>query len=196
MHRTLPLLVFAALLSVTASAQRRIGSIYDPNSGGPLALADKTAAQVGDLITVIINETQDVRNEERAAQSKGSSLNYSIANLDLKPDLFRTLPSLEATKADTFSGTANVEKRGNFTARLTAMVIDTLPNGNLVVQGRRELRIDGFRRFDVTRSNTVQSELVADARISYVGQGPGRRATERRGLAKWLHMAVDWIWPF
>jgi len=206
MHRTLPLLVFAALLSVTASAQRRIGSIYDPNSGGPLALADKTAAQVGDLITVIINETQDVRNEERAAQSKGSSLNYSIANLDLKPDLFRTLPSLEATKADTFSGTANVEKRGNFTARLTAMVIDTLPNGNLVVQGRRELRIDGdvklmefsgvVRRFDVTRSNTVQSELVADARISYVGQGPGRRATERRGLAKWLHMAVDWIWPF
>ena len=86
------------------------------------------------------------------------------------------------------------------------MVFDTLPKGNLVIQGRRELRIDGevkllefsgvVRRYDVTRTNTVQSELVADARVSYVGEGPARKALERRGLAKWLHSAVDWLWPF
>lgn len=207
MHRRLLLTIAAlAALTASASAQRRLGTIYDPNSGGGVAIADKTAARVGDLVTVIISETQDVKNEEKSDQSKNSSLSYKLLDFNVRPETFATLPGLETTKADSFSGSANIEKKGTFNARVTAMVVDTLPNGNLVIQGRRELRIDGdvkliefsgvVRRFDVTRSNTVQSELVADARVSYIGHGPGRRATERRGLAKWLHSAVDWLWPF
>ena len=188
------------------SAQRRMGTIYDPNSGPPVALADKTAARVGDLITVVIQETQNLRNEERTGQSKTTNLNYQLIDFAVKPDAFSSLPTMHTARQDQFAGQANIEKRGTFTARLTAMVIDTLPNGNLVIQGRRELRIDGevkllefsgvVRRYDVTRTNTVQSELVADARVSYVGEGPARKALERRGLAKWLHSAVDWLWPF
>ncbi|MEZ6014533.1 MAG: flagellar basal body L-ring protein FlgH [Planctomycetota bacterium] len=206
MRNTLLACLALVALAADAVAQRRVGSIYDPNSGAGIALTDKTAARVGDLVTVIIQETQNVKNEEKAGQSKSSSLNYQLLDFNLQPNSFSTLPSLETSKADSFSGSANVEKKGTFTARLTAMVIDTLPNGNLVIQGRRELRVDGdvkliefsgvVRRYDVTRSNTIESELVADARISYVGQGPGRRATERRGLAKWLHNVVDWLWPF
>lgn len=202
------LLALAALAALQggAHAQRRMGTIYDPNAGGGPALADKTAARVGDLVTVIISETQDVKNEEKSDTSKNSSLSYQLLDFDVRPEFFKTLPGLETSKADSFSGSANVEKKGTFNARLTAMVVDTLPNGNLVIQGRRELRIDGdvkliefsgvVRRFDVSRSNTVESELVADARVSYVGHGPGRVATSRRGLAKWFHDAVDWLWPF
>jgi len=187
-------------------AQRRPGTIYDPNSGPPVALADKTAARVGDLLTVIIQENQNLRNEEKSGQSKISNLNYQLIDFAVKPDAFSSLPTMQTGRQDQFAGQANIEKRGTFTARLTAMVIDTLPNGNLVIQGRRELRIDGdvkliefsgvVRRYDVTRMNTVQSELVADARVSYVGEGPARKSLERRGLAKWLHSAVDWLWPF
>lgn len=203
---TLRTLIVALALVSSAEAQRRIGTIFDPNFGQGSALMDKTAARVGDLVTVIIRETQDVKNEESTATSKTSSLNYQIIDFDIKPDAFATLPSLQSGKADSFDGSANVEKKGSFTARLTAMVIDTLPNGNLVIQGRRELRVDGdvkllefsgvVRRYDVTRANTVQSELVADARISYVGHGPSRQATQRRGLAAWLYSAIDWLWPF
>jgi flagellar L-ring protein precursor FlgH len=207
MHRTtLPALIILLTLASSAEAQRRTGSIYDPNAGAGSALMDKTAAQVGDLVTVIIRETQDLKNEESTETSKTSSLNYQIIDFDIKPDAFSTLPSLQTGKADSFDGTANVEKKGSFTARLTAMVVDTLPNGNLVIQGRRELRVDGdvkllefsgvVRRYDVTRANTVQSELVADARVSYVGHGPSRQATQRRGLAAWLYSAIDWLWPF
>jgi flagellar L-ring protein precursor FlgH len=202
-------ILLVAALALTTSfghAQRRMGTIYDPNSGPGLALADKTAARVGDLITVIINESQNVKSEEKADNAKSSTLNYQLLDFDVKPNAFDVLPTLNSSKADSFSGSANVEKKGTFSARLTAMVVDTLPNGNLVIQGRREIRIDGdvkllefsgvVRRYDVSRSNTIQSELVADARVIYAGEGPGRRATERRGLAKWLHSFVDWIWPF
>jgi flagellar L-ring protein precursor FlgH len=193
-------------LATSAGAQRRVGTIYDPNSGPGSPLMDKTAARVGDLVTVIIRETQDLKNEESSDSSKTSSLNYQILNFDIKPDAFGTLPAIQTGKSDSFDGTSNVEKKGSFTARLTAMVVDTLPNGNLVIQGRRELRVDNdvkllefsgvCRRYDVTRANTVQSELVADARVSYIGHGPTRDATGRRGLAAWLYSAIDWLWPF
>ena len=42
----------------------------------------------------------------------------------------------------------------------------------------------------------MKSELVADAYVSYSGTGPLTRTNERRGLAKWLHSAADWVWPF
>ena len=52
------------------------------------------------------------------------------------------------------------------------------------------------RRFDVLRNNTVESELVADAFVSYTGTGPITNSNRRRGLSSWLYSAVDWIWPF
>jgi flagellar basal body L-ring protein FlgH len=48
----------------------------------------------------------------------------------------------------------------------------------------------------VTPLNTVASELVADARISYVGDGPLTRATRRNGLGAKIHQAMAWLWPF
>lgn len=199
-------LVASLVLAPGALAQRRMGSIFDPNNSAVSSLTDKTAARVGDLVTVLIRETLDLKNEEKSDSQKSSSLNYKLLDFTLKPDAFEALPSVSSTKADTFSGAANVEKKGTFNARLTAMVVDSLPNGNLVIQGRRELRVDGdvkliefsgvVRRYDVLRDNTVESELVADARVSYIGHGPGRRATERRGISKWIHMAFDWLWPF
>ncbi|MDP6367987.1 MAG: flagellar basal body L-ring protein FlgH, partial [Planctomycetota bacterium] len=98
------------------------------------------------------------------------------------------------------------EKKGAFTARLTAVVIDSLPNGNLVVSGRREIHIDKeikvlefsgvLRRYDIAADNTVESELVANAMVRYSGSGPLTRSTNRVGLGGWLHDAVAWLWPF
>lgn len=202
----LPLALAAILSAPTAAAQGRMGSIYNPENG-PISMAgDKTARNVGDLVSVLISEVQDVRNEEKSDLTKTSDLNYQLVNFDVKPEAFNPLPQMTTSKADDFSGEATVEKSGNFRARLTAIVMDTLPNGNLVLQGRREIRIDGetkviefsgiVRRFDVRQDNTILSELVADARVSYSGSGPMARTTRRVGLSNWLQKAADWVWPF
>lgn len=199
------LLLGVTVLGGEALAQRR-GSIYDPVRGPISPIADKTAHRVGDLLTVMINESQDLKNEEKTDLAKNSSLNYQLLDFSVKPDAFSTLPTVRTQKADSFGGAANYERTGEFEARLTAMVVDVLPNGNMVIEGRREIRIDKerkvlefrgiVRRYDVTRSNTVESELVADAYVSYAGTGPLSRTGERRGLAGWLYNAIDWIWPF
>jgi flagellar L-ring protein precursor FlgH len=201
----LAVLVAAAFTGV-AHAQSRPGSIYDP-SRGPIGLVqDKTARRVGDLVTVIVFEEADISSEDSADSTKATNLNYELANFDLKADAFDVLPGLAANSSDSFSGSAQIDKRDTFEARVTAMVVDVLPNGNLVLNGRREIRVENqtkliefsgvVRKFDVTSANTVSSSMVADARISYVGSGPSTKATQRRGFGAWIHDALDWLWPF
>ena len=76
----------------------------------------------------------------------------------------------------------------------------------LVIEGRREIRIDNetkviefkgiVRRFDVSAMNTIESELVAEAHVSYIGTGNLTNATNRHGLGGWIHKALVWLWPF
>lgn len=196
----------ALLLAPLAAAQARRGSIYDPDRGPQGPIANKTAARVGDLVTIVISENQDVRNEEVSDLQKETTLNYAIDNFDIAPNAFDPLPELDASSTDKLKGTANYTKRGQFNARLTAVVVDVLPNGNLVLQGRREIRVDRetklievsglVRRWDVAADNTVASELVADAKISYAGKGPLTDTTNRKGLGGWIHDALAWLWPF
>ena len=194
------------LMAVSAEAQGRRGSIYDPDQGPYGLVGNKTAARLGDLITIVISESQDVRNEESSDLKKETTFDYAIDNFDIAPDAFSVLPAIEANSNDGFKGTANYLKRGQFTARLTAVVVDTLPNGNLVVNGRREIRIDHetkviefsgvVRRYDISPDNTVTSELVANAKVVYSGAGPLTNSTNRRGLGGWIHDAIGWLWPF
>ena len=192
--------------STDAVAQRRAGSIYNPDQGPFGLVADRTARRPGDLVTIVISENQDVRNEETTDISTQKGLDYELSAFNLKANMFSTLPTVESGTEDTFRGSANYEKTGTFSARMTAVVVDTLPNGNLVVNGRREIRVDQevkviefsgiVRRFDIASDNSVQSELVADARVNYSGSGPLTRATNRHGLGGFLHDALAWLWPF
>lgn len=190
----------------SAQAQLRRGSIYNPALGPYGPVANKTARRKGDLITVVISESQDIKNEESTDFSKVTDLNYQLTNFDIASNAFNPLPALAAGSTDTFSGTATYEKKGEFTARMTAIVIDTLPNGNLVISGRREIRIDRetkvlefsgvVRRYDISAANTVQSEQVANATVVYAGKGPLTNTTNRRGIGSVLHSAISWLWPF
>jgi flagellar L-ring protein FlgH len=203
------ILALAIVVAATGAAIAqgpRGGSIYDPSRGPIGIIADKSARRAGDLITVVIAEQSNVINEESSDLARSTSLDYQLEAFSLKPNLFNTLPRVAASSTDEFSGSANYAKRGQFTTRLTAMVVDVLPNGNLVISGRRELRVDQevkliefsgvVRRYDVGFDNTIQSALVADARIVYIGEGPMTRATNRRGIGAFLHSLIGWLWPF
>ncbi len=136
-----------------------------------------------------------------AAQTHGNDRRKTA-----KDDAFSVLPDIGANSKDDFKGEAKQEKKGKFTARLTAVVVDALPNGNMVIRGRREIRVDKqvktiefsgvVRRYDITPDNTVESKLVADAKVSYTGTGPATETTNRVGLGGVIHSAIVWLWPF
>lgn len=204
--QTLLALAAAQAFASATSAQARPGSIYDASRGPLSPIADKTARRPGDLLTVLIAENQGIKNQETSQLQRQTTLDYALTSYNIDPDAFNPLPDLAAASQDDFNGRANYEKRGEFTARITTIVIDVLPNGNLVLQGRREIRIDRetkliefsgvVRREDVQPDNTVRSELVAEARVSYTGEGDLTDATNRRGLGGWLHRVIVWLWPF
>jgi len=199
-------IVFVVALAGAATAQARRGSIYDVSRGPVSPVASKVAAKVGDLVTVVISETQDLKNEESSDISKKTDLDYQIRNFDIAPNAFNPLPRLAASSNDEFNGEANYSKKGKFQARLTAVVVDVLPNGNLIIGGRRDIRIDKetktlefcgiVRGYDIRADNSVASEMVADARVSYQGKGPLTNGTNRRGVGGWIHDALDSLWPF
>jgi flagellar L-ring protein precursor FlgH len=204
LSRLLASALAVVLLAAEAGAQVRLGSIYDPELGPRNQIAARTAFRKGDLLTVLIRESQNVRNEEASDLAKATNLNYKI-NI-FEPEVFDPLPIVDADSTDSFIGSANYQKSGAFTARLAAIVVDTLPNGNLVVSGRREIRVDNehklieftgiVRRFDISATNTVESELVANAQITYKGHGPLTDSTNRIGLGGWVHRLFAWFWPF
>lgn len=199
-------LALVAFGAAPLAAQVRPGSIYTAAHGPIAPLGARTAARPGDLVTIVIDETQNVKNEESSDLQRKTDLSYELANFDVKPNAFSTLPKLQSASDDQFSGSANYSKKGTFMARVTAVVVDALPNGNLVVNARREIRVDQetkvieisgvVRRFDIKSDNTIASELVANAKVSYSGEGPMTKATNRFGLGAWIHDALAWLWPF
>lgn len=209
MHKLI-LCGFAALFACSFGAPearaQRAGSIYAMGRGPVGIIADKTARRPGDLVTIVISESQDFSNQAQTNHQKVSSLDYELENFDIAPNAFNVLPSLGGSREQQFNGQANVTNSNSFEARVTAMVMDVLPNGNLVISGRREIRIEHqvrliefsgvVRRYDVSQLNTVDSELVADARVAYIGQGPSTDTTQRRGVHKQSTSFLDWVWPF
>ena len=196
----------ALLAGGLAGAQDRPGSIYYPDRGPVSPMADKTAARRGDILTVVIRETQNLSEEKATDLARATNLNYKLNLFDIKPNAFDVLPKLDADSSDGFIGSATENIRGDFQARLAVIVVDTQPGGNLVVAGRREIRIDGdtklleftgiVRRYDVRPDNTVQSELVANAEITYRSNGPMSDSTRRYGPGAKMHRFLAWIWPF
>ena len=91
-------------------------------------------------------------------------------------------------------------------ARIAVMVIDVLPNGNLVVSGKREITVDDETRTlqisgivrprDIKSDNTVKSDQVADARVSIVAKGGGSHYTTRGPVSQFVHTVIWFFWPF
>ncbi|MCK6445887.1 MAG: flagellar basal body L-ring protein FlgH [Planctomycetes bacterium] len=187
-------------------AQDRPGSIYKPDRGPVSMIQDKVAMRPGDIVTVIIAESQAVKNEESTDLSRATNLNYKLNLFDVKPNAFTTLPKVDADSTDGFVGSGSYQKTGAFNARLAAVVVDVLPNGNMVLSGRREIHIEDdtklieftgiVRRHDIEADNTVASELVANATVTYRASGPLSEHTKRYGIGGMVHRAIAWIWPF
>jgi flagellar L-ring protein precursor FlgH len=109
---------------------------------------------------------------------------------------------LNISNSSKFAGAGSTSRQENLNATITARVIDVLPNGNLLIEGRRNIKVNEedqiivlegtIRSRDIAQDNTVNSIYVADARISYSGRG----IISDRQSPGWLMNILDKIWPF
>jgi len=168
---------------------------------------DSRARNVGDLVTIVVTESSEVDNSEDKTMSKSSgssvkadfeaSSGGGLANQESNAAL-----DLSSTAGRNFSGKASYRDSRGFTDQITVSVVDVLPNGNMLLAGRRTLSIAGEQRnliisgmvraIDLGPDNKVNSRYVADLRTVYEGDGPSRQFV-RQG---WFSKAANKLWPF
>ncbi len=178
---------------------------HQPEQG--LLFYDTQARRVGDLLTVVVREDSNVRNQDNRGLGKKTSMK-SLLKFGAKSDGgFATQASegemdsaLESNR--NFDGKSSFRSQRAFDDRVTVTVIDVLPNGNLVFRGCRKILIEGDQRtlvvtgivrpFDVSADNTVNSRLVSDLHMNYEGDG-AEEGFIRQG---WLGRSANKVWPF
>ena len=158
-------------------------------AGARAFFKDQRAANVGDIVTVSIqiDDSAQLRNATQRARS--NQLTAGVTNfLGLESSLGKVLPGgFSPQTALGFGGDSNTAGSGNInraeqiSLTVAAVVTAVLPNGNLMIQGRqevranpelRELTVAGIvRPEDITSANTIRHTQIAEARISYGGRG-------------------------
>jgi flagellar L-ring protein precursor FlgH len=156
---------------------------------------DERARAVGDIVTVNVNiadqaQVQDATNESRnttenanlsnffGAEAAGASgvsgLGHIFKNVD--PAKLVNLGSQNG-----FTGSASTDRQDTISTTIAAIVTQVLPNGNLVIYGNQEVRVNNevrdltisgiIRRVDITSNDTINQNQIAEERISYGGRG-------------------------
>ena len=168
--------------------------------------ADKKALRVGDIITVRIVENAQASNTADTDLSRSSSAKAGLSTFFGKKkflDLFKLGDELLSSSAENdHKGAGSTTRSGQLTATMTAVVREVLPNGNLVIQGTRELLVNHEQQFitltgivrpqDIDRDNVVVSSQLADANITIGGLGVVADK-QRSGWGTWI---FDFVWPF
>jgi len=197
------------------SSYRYEGSLWEERSAA--FYMDNTARMVNDVVMVKIDEISDASQQMSTKTSRdssilasitkflGSPLDFGLKNLwgkDATGAEVPFKPELESSAKSSHSGSGKITGSGKLSASVTAKVIEVIPNGNLVIEGRKEVTIDNEKRLivlsgmvrpeDIAFDNSVSSSKIADVRIEYVGTGvisdkqkPGR-----------YHRIFDWLYPF
>lgn len=203
----LHIIAIATLAFTVPSALNAQNLFMQRRTQGTL-IEDHTAAHVGDLLSIIISEKQRILNEDKVERSNTSSLEARLNAYTLGQDTFNenVLPRFDVSQERQFEGEAKQEKDTTFEARMSVMIIDVLPNGNLVIAGSRVIEVDDeiktlrisgvVRRLDITGTNTVTSAQVADARISITGKGANTRVNTRGPIASLWDTLIWAVWPF
>lgn len=158
-------------------------------SGSRSFFKDQRANRVGDILTIIIEIDDEADLTNSTTSSRTSTEDLSVPGLfGLQEKLLKLLPGnpdlqslLSIDSNNDVQGDGQIGREEEINLRLAAMVTQVLPNGNLVVQGTQDLRVNYevrqlfvsgvIRPEDISSENTIMSEQIAEARVSYGGEG-------------------------
>lgn len=188
----------------------------EPNPNEPAALwrngsraffKDQRAAQVGDIVTILVNmsDSADLKNVTNAtrdsAESAGMPNFFGMETL-LPKTIADPSKLLSVSSGNSNNGTGQIQRNETVTLRLAGVITQVLPNGNLVVNARQEIRVSNelrvlevsgvIRPQDIASDNTVEHDRLAEARISYGGRG---QLTEIQ-TPRWGQQLMDILLPF
>ena len=206
MFRSKLLVILAAGLAWCSLAGA--DSIWERRDPRAAALfQDNKARGVGDLLTVTISETTTTNEREQRALDKNMKNNadanyqgnYTFGAKSAAAGNLKATGSTNTRRQ--FSGSSQLTSDRRFVDRMAVTVVDVLPNGNLVFEGSRTrvvageerlLRITGVvRPTDIGAANTIQSQFIANFKVSYVGRGQESEFVNQ----SWLGRAVNYILP-
>ncbi|MBN8532023.1 MAG: flagellar basal body L-ring protein FlgH [Alphaproteobacteria bacterium] len=191
-----------------APAARMAGSLWQP--GSRAFFKDQRAARVGDILRVMvrIDDKATVNNETERKRDNTEKLD-SPETMGLAKPLTAWLPGsanpeklLDMRGQVKNKGTGRITRQDTIETEVAAMITQILPNGNMVISGKQEIRvnyelreiaIDGVvRPEDIRSDNTIQSSQVAEARITYGGRGQLTDIQQPR----WGSQVLDVLSPF
>ena len=179
----------ASLASVREPLPQPASSNSLWRSGARAFFIDQRAGRVGDILTVLISindnaKTSNATNAERTSTNKAGLTNFFGLESTLGkflPKAFTPGSAINTNSDFVAGGTGTVNRQEQISLTIAVVVTQVLPNGNLVIQGRqevktnndvRELTVAGIvRPEDITSSNTINHTQIAEARISYGGRG-------------------------
>ncbi|WP_298871070.1 flagellar basal body L-ring protein FlgH [uncultured Bradyrhizobium sp.] len=163
---------------------------YNPNSlwrnGSRAFFKDQRATHVGDLLTVTVNITDKANIENETQRSRSNKEDSGITDFIGAKTITQAnkiLPGRILTADSTASsdGKGSVQRQEALQTNVAAVVTQVLPNGNLVVEGKQEIRVNYeirelvvagiVRPEDIQSDNTIDSSKIAQARIAYGGRG-------------------------
>jgi flagellar L-ring protein precursor FlgH len=189
---------------VAPEGEAPTGGIFKAKGNGLFA-SDIRARDVGDILTVSLSETFAATKAQTAASSKndsfGVTLPTALPNL-LTGGYDKNAAGLNAGTARSFAGSGTAAQSNSLTGLLSVTVIRVFDNGNMEIAGQKKLTLNNgdeyvrltglIRPQDISATNTVKSERIADAQIIYVGAGEIADSS-RQG---WLSRTMRTISPF
>lgn len=199
------LLCLAALTPCAAESMWRAETLSD----GTL-YSDQVARKKGDLITIVVKETVSVTDSQKTETKRKNDLSASVDMVPGSAEIKASegtstvgrLPAVKAASDKNFKGEGKYESTGEVKAMITGRVVDVLDNGNLVVEGRRQVRVNAdlktilvtgvVRSADIKSDNTVMSEKLHNFQVAIEGEGPLARS-QQQGI---LGQIADVLWPF
>lgn len=163
------------------------GSLW--RSGPESLFGDRRARRSGDIVTVVVEIDEEAEFKNSTERQRGASENISVPALLGAGSLAQRIlpggagldPAIEAQSSSSSSGDGAIKRQEKITLRIAATVVDVLPNGHLAIVGSQELRVNYelrdlqvagiIRPEDISRTNIITYDKIADARISYGGRG-------------------------
>jgi flagellar L-ring protein precursor FlgH len=185
---------------------------YAPNSlwrnGSRAFFKDQRAHQIGDILTVTVNITDQANFANETQRSRSNKEDSGITDFlgakTLGATAQKVLPGrlLTADASSSSDGKGTIQRSETLTTNVAAVVTQVLPNGNLVVEGKQEIRVNFemrelivagiVRPEDIQSDNTIDSSKIAQARISYGGRGQIMDVQQQR----YGQQVMDVLLPF
>jgi flagellar L-ring protein precursor FlgH len=171
---------------------------------------DQRASAVGDILTVRINIADNAILDNSSTRSRSGAESLGIPNfLGIESKLDKVLPGspnpsslVNANSASNSAGAGNTSRSEQINTTVAAIVAAVLPNGNLLIRGRQEVRVNFelrellisgiVRPQDIARDNSIRNSQIADARISYGGRGQITDVQQPR----WGQQVYEAVFPF